>query len=48
MRKIYKFAVVSLVATFMLSLTSCDVLFDPALENRFWCYRLEMDRGSHR
>ena len=33
MRKIYKFAVVSLIATFMLSLTSCDDLFDPALEN---------------
>ena len=33
MRKINRFAVVSLIAASMLSLTSCDDLFEPALEN---------------
>ena len=33
MRKIYKFAVISLMATTVLSMTSCDDAFDPAVEN---------------
>jgi len=33
MRKINKIAVVSLMASAMLSMTSCDDLFEPAIEN---------------
>lgn len=33
MRKINKFAVISLMATTVLSMTSCDDAFDPAIEN---------------